>query len=62
MYDEECIQFAKSLGKPGLISIKPKMDEFVFKVEGTGVLPVKDIIQQALDILREKYQNTWTFI
>lgn len=55
MYDEECINFAKDeLKKPDLVTIQQLQDHFVFRVEGTGVLPVETIVRQAIEILAKK--------
>lgn len=40
VFDEEVIKKAADLGKPGLVEIKQLQDRFIFRVEGTGVLPV----------------------
>lgn len=32
---------AAALGKPGLVEIKQRQDQFIFRVEGTGALPVR---------------------
>jgi hypothetical protein len=40
-YDGEILDKAKEMGYPGLISIKQRQDQFLFKVEGTGALPVR---------------------
>ncbi|KAK9814042.1 hypothetical protein WJX73_009986 [Symbiochloris irregularis] len=39
---------------PDAITIRPLPDYFIFKVEGTGVLPCATIVSMAIDILREK--------
>jgi hypothetical protein len=40
VFDEEVLKKAAELGKPGLVDIKQLQDKFIFRVEGTGVLPV----------------------
>jgi DNA-directed RNA polymerase II subunit RPB3 len=40
VFDEEVLKKAADLGKPGLVEIKQLQDRFIFRVEGTGVLPV----------------------
>jgi DNA-directed RNA polymerase II subunit RPB3 len=40
-FDEEVLKKAAELGKPGLVDIKQRQDTFIFRVEGTGVLPVR---------------------
>lgn len=39
-FDEEVLNKAVALGKPGLVDIKQRQDQFIFRIEGTGVLPV----------------------
>jgi hypothetical protein len=41
VFDEEVVKKAADLGKPGLVEIKQLQDNFIFRVEGTGVLPVR---------------------
>lgn len=53
-FDEEVLKKAQEFGKPGLVEIKQLQDRFIFRVEGTGVLPVAEIIWQAVEILDEK--------
>lgn len=40
VFDEEVLKKAAELGKPGLVDIKQLQDKFIFRLEGTGVLPV----------------------
>jgi DNA-directed RNA polymerase II subunit RPB3 len=40
VFDEEVLKKAADLGKPGLVEIKQLQNKFIFRVEGTGVLPV----------------------
>jgi hypothetical protein len=42
VFDEEVLKKAADLGKPGLVEIKQLQDRFIFRVEGTGVLPVRE--------------------
>jgi DNA-directed RNA polymerase II subunit RPB3 len=53
-FDEEVIKKAAELGKPGLVDIKQRQDTFIFRVEGTGVLPVS-VLQHVLHVC----QNIW---
>ncbi|WIA14402.1 hypothetical protein OEZ85_002929 [Tetradesmus obliquus] len=53
-FDEEVLKKAAELGKPGLVDIKQRQDTFIFRVEGTGVLPVKEILWQSIEILDGK--------
>ncbi|EFJ50782.1 hypothetical protein VOLCADRAFT_88650 [Volvox carteri f. nagariensis] len=48
MYDEECLVKARELGRPDLVTITQLQDHFIFRVEGTGVLRVADIVRQPL--------------
>jgi len=40
VFDEEVLKKAADLGKPGLVEVKQVQDKFIFRVEGTGALPV----------------------
>ncbi|KAG1666243.1 hypothetical protein FOA52_011545 [Chlamydomonas sp. UWO 241] len=53
-YDNECLAKAEEMGHPGIVSIRQKQDEFIFRVESTGVLTAETIVRQALDILLDK--------
>lgn len=53
-FDEEVLKKAAELGKPGLVEIQQRQDQFIFRVEGTGALPVREIIWQAVEILGTK--------
>lgn len=55
-YDGEVLAKAEELGKPGCIEISPIQDQFVFRVEGTGVLPAVEVVSRALDVLRRKLE------
>ncbi|KAG2492578.1 hypothetical protein HYH03_009239 [Edaphochlamys debaryana] len=54
MYDDECILKARELGRPDLVTITQCQDHFIFRVEGTGVLPVESIVRQAIAYLQKK--------
>lgn len=58
LYDGDIIKKCEELGRPGMIDIRPKVDEFIFKVEGTGVLPTHQIVLDALEILLGKLSTT----
>merc|ERR1712187_164725 len=53
-YDGECIKKAEQLGCPGLLTIRPNMEEVIFKVEATGALTALEIIEDAFCFLRRK--------
>merc|ERR1712190_132075 len=53
-YDGECIKKAEELGCPGLLTIRPNMEEIIFKVEATGALTTREIIKDAFCFLRRK--------
>lgn len=53
-YDGEVLIKAEELGKPGVIRIRQKLDEFIFRVESTGVLSCQAIITQAIELLLSK--------
>ncbi|GFH31149.1 DNA-directed RNA polymerase II, 36 kDa polypeptide, partial [Haematococcus lacustris] len=50
-YDGDVLAKAEELGKPGVISIRQKTDEFIFRVESTGVLAAEAIVMKAVDLL-----------
>lgn len=54
MYDGEVLAKAEDLGVPGAIDILQKQDTFIFRIEGTGVLPASDIVVTALEVLMAK--------
>eukprot|EP01023_Acetabularia_acetabulum_P047941 TRINITY_DN5056_c0_g1_i1.p2 TRINITY_DN5056_c0_g1~~TRINITY_DN5056_c0_g1_i1.p2 ORF type:complete len:328 (-),score=37.56 TRINITY_DN5056_c0_g1_i1:1509-2468(-) len=56
-YDDECKIWAEDKQLHGLIEIQPKLDDFVFKVESTGVLATEDIINSAIDVLTTKLET-----
>jgi DNA-directed RNA polymerase II subunit RPB3 len=53
-YDEEVLVKAEELGAPGLVDIRRRTDAFVFRVEGTGALPARDIVLTAVELLCAK--------
>jgi DNA-directed RNA polymerase II subunit RPB3 len=53
-YDGEIEEKARELGRPGLVTITPRPDEFLFRIEGTGALRVRDVILGAVGVLQEK--------
>lgn len=53
-FDDECLNKAEEMGYPGIVSIDMKQDEFIFRVESTGVLSAESIVRQALDIIMDK--------
>jgi len=53
-YCEECTKRAQQFGIPDLVSVKPKLDRFLFSVESTGALAPADIVLAAIRELREK--------
>merc|ERR1711920_1222553 len=54
VYDGKCIKKAEQLGCPGLLTIRPNMEEIIFKVEATGALTAREIIEDAFCFLRRK--------
>ncbi|CAL5228381.1 g11504 [Coccomyxa viridis] len=57
MYDGEYERKAAELNHPDLISIRQSTDEFIFRVEGTGVLSVEEVVLTAVDVLTAKLRN-----
>ena len=56
-YDGEILAKCEEMGVIGAIDIVQRQDAFVFKVEGTGALPVADVIETALEILVGKLKT-----
>eukprot|EP00192_Tetraselmis_astigmatica_P013274 CAMPEP_0117681520 /NCGR_PEP_ID=MMETSP0804-20121206/19036_1 /TAXON_ID=1074897 /ORGANISM="Tetraselmis astigmatica, Strain CCMP880" /LENGTH=322 /DNA_ID=CAMNT_0005491303 /DNA_START=47 /DNA_END=1015 /DNA_ORIENTATION=- len=56
-YDNECVVKAEELGKPGLVDVVQRQDCFIFRLEGTGVHPTKDIVFMAIDSLISKLEG-----
>lgn len=53
-FDGECLLKAEEMKKPGIVDIRMKMDEFIFRVESTGVLTAEVIVRQALEIIQSR--------
>lgn len=53
-YDDEVIQKAEAMGKPGLVDINAKEDSFIFTVESTGAIKASQLVINAIEILRQK--------
>ena len=56
-FDGECLAKAAELGFPGLLTATARDDEFVFRVEGTGALPVSEVVGKALGVLEGKLRT-----
>jgi len=56
-YDGECIKFAEEIGKPGLVDIRPKMDEFVFRVEPVGQHNARVCVDLMMQEFRKKLEG-----
>ncbi|KAK9822850.1 hypothetical protein WJX81_003391 [Elliptochloris bilobata] len=56
-YDGECLAKAVEMKKEGVLVIKQLQDKFIFRVEGTGVLPAQDVVATAMDVLIAKLRN-----
>lgn len=54
MFCNECVKVAATLPVEDLVTLHQDTDCAYFTVEGTGALPVADILQQALAILLTK--------
>ncbi len=54
MYCHECVNKAESYGLTQLVSIAPKPGRYIFSVEGTGSLPVEQVVRTALQVLEAK--------
>lgn len=53
-YDEEVMKKAEELKVPGLMSVCPRDDHFVFSIETTGAIQAYDLFSNAIRVLREK--------
>lgn len=53
-YDDEVIKKAEAMGKPGLVSITPKEDSFIFTVESTGAIKASEMLINAIDVLKQR--------
>jgi len=53
-YCEECTKKAHQFSLPDLVTVKPKLDRFLFSVESTGALAPANIILAAIREIREK--------
>ncbi|KAL9255825.1 DNA-directed RNA polymerases II, IV and V subunit 3-like protein [Drosera capensis] len=53
-YDDEVIKKAEAMGKPGLVEINAKEDNFIFTVETTGAIKASQLVQNAIEILKLK--------
>jgi len=53
-FDDECLVKARDMGHPNIVEIRQKQDEFLFKVESTGVLSAEAIVRQAIDGIMDK--------
>lgn len=54
MFDGEAVTKAAEMGLPGAIDVRQKPDEFIFRLEGTGALSMRDVVETALSILQNK--------
>jgi len=54
MYCDECVKKAQLLGVPDLVSVKPRLDRFLFSIEATGSIPPVGIVLSAINILQQK--------
>lgn len=56
-FDGEAEAKAEEMGVPGLVSIKPRPRDFIFRVEGTGALPAGRVVAMGLDIMEGKLRT-----
>jgi DNA-directed RNA polymerase II subunit RPB3 len=54
VYDGECIKDADEMGVFGILEISRRQNQFLFKVEATGALASKDIVNDALKFILNK--------
>ena len=53
-FDGECLIKAEEMGHPGIVEIQQKQDEFIFRVESTGVMTAETIVRQAMEVIMAK--------
>lgn len=53
-FDDEPLIKAADMGFPDLVSMKPRQNYFIFKVESTGALYAYNIVLLAFDVLLAK--------
>lgn len=53
-YDAECLKEAHEMGLPGLVTIRPKKDQFLFRIETTGALTACQVVQDTFKVLLRK--------
>lgn len=56
-YDGECLQKAEEMGCKGLLSIVPRLDQFLFRLETTGSLCASEIVLNAFETLILKFRS-----
>ena len=52
--DDKVIKKAEAKGKPGIIDIRAKEDNFVFIVGSTGAIKASQLVLDAIEILKQK--------
>jgi len=62
MFCNECVKKAQTLTIPDLVSVKPRLDRFLFSLEATGSIPPAEIVLAAIKILKEKIIKVQTEI
>jgi DNA-directed RNA polymerase II subunit RPB3 len=53
-FDGEAEAKADELGAAGLVAIRPRPRDFIFRVEGTGALPAGGVVVMGLDLMERK--------
>ena len=53
-YDDEVIKKAEAMGKPGLVEIYAREDNFIFTVESTGAITAYQMVINAIEVLKQK--------
>ena len=56
IFCDECLTYAGDNGLRGLVSVVPKTDKFLFRIESTGVYPPKIIVKKALEEMKKKFE------
>ncbi|ELP88976.1 DNA-directed RNA polymerase subunit D, putative [Entamoeba invadens IP1] len=55
IFCQECTVYSKDIGQRNFCTVTPKTDEFIFKVEGTGVYPAKSVVSYGFGEMINKF-------
>lgn len=54
IFCDECVIASEKVGRPDLVAISTRPNRFVFNVETTGALNADQVVNFAINVLREK--------